>query len=55
MSFHSELEIYIEKKEIFMKKIVKLLVSLLMVLSLTFCFAVQSFAFDYEFFYSGSN
>lgn len=49
MSFHSELEIYIEKKEIFMKKIVKLMVSLLMVLSLTFCFAVQSFAFDYEF------
>ena len=32
-----------------MKKIVKLLVSLLMVLSLTFCFVVQSFAFDYEF------
>ena len=50
MSFHSELEIYIEKKEIFMKKIVKLLVSLLMALSLTFCFVVQSFAFDYEFY-----
>ena len=32
-----------------MKKIVKLLVSLLMVLSLTFCFVIQSFAFDYQF------